>query len=169
MAEKTLTTDQVQVTVSGFFTTHHFLETVMEELGELTLPASGKRGVFRSDDGSEFTVERTSWWRGWHELRENEIVLGTARPQSFWRRTLDVGYRGATYELISAGFWSRGWLLVDKVGTVLLDIQPRGVFRRGAYITILEPVNVDLLVFAYYLVNARWQEHAAATGAAAGS
>jgi hypothetical protein len=167
VAQKTLTTDKVQVTVSGVFTTHHFIETVMEDLGELTLPASGKRGILHSSDGSEFTVERTSWWRGWHELRENEIVLGTARPQNFWRRTMDIGYRGATYDLISAGFWSRGWLLVGQAGTVMLDIQPRGIFRRGAHITILEPVNVDLLVFVYYLVNARWQEQAA--GAAAGS
>jgi hypothetical protein len=53
---------------------------------------------------------------------------------------------------------------------VLLDIQPRGVFRRGAYLTILEPMNIDLLVFTYYLVNARWQEQsAAASSAAAGS
>lgn len=169
MPQNALVTDEVEVTISGFFTTHHFLETVMGGLGELTLPALGKSGVFHSSDGRELTVEQTSWWRGWHELRENGIVLGTARPQGFWRRTMEVGYQGATYDLISAGFWSRGWLFVDKLGTVLLDIQPRGVFRRGAYITILEPVNVDLLIFVYYLVNARWQEQSAAAGAAAGS
>lgn len=170
MPQKALTiTDGVEITVSGFFTTHHFLETVMGGLGKLILPAFDKRGIFYSSDGRELMVERTSWWRGWHELRENGIVLGTARPQGFWRRTMEVGYQGAMYELIPAGFWSRGWLLVDEAGTVLLDIQPRGVFRRGAYLTILEPVNVALLVFAYYLVNARWQEQSAATGAAAGS
>ena len=169
MAQKALITDEVQVTVSGFFTTHHSLETVTGGLGELTLPAFSKGGVFRSGDGRELTVERTSWWRGWHELREDGVVMGTARPRGFWQRTMSVGFRGAMYELVPAGFWSRGWHLVDEAGTALLEIQPRGVFRRGAYLTVLGSVNADLLVFVYYLVNVRWQEQAAAASAAAGS
>ncbi len=68
-----------------------------------------------------------------------------------------------------AGFWSRGWHLIDEAGTTLLEIQPRGIFRRGAYLTIIGPVDADLLVFAYYLVNVRWQEQAAVDSAAAGS
>jgi hypothetical protein len=52
---------------------------------------------------------------------------------------------------------------------ILLEVQPRGIFRRGAYLTILGPVEADLLAFVYYLVNVRWQEQTAAASAAAGS
>ena len=169
MTQEEWTADEVEVVVSGFFTTHHYFQTATGDLGELMLAAFSKGGVFRSADGRELVVERTSWWRGWHELREDGIVLGTARPQSFWRLTMSVGFRGAMYELAPASFWSQGWCLVDGDGTALLEIRPRGVFRRGAYLTIMEPLNVDLLAFAYYLVNTRWQEHSAAAGAAAGS
>ena len=169
IAQASWVADEIEVVVSGFFTTHHLLQTAAGILGELTLPAFNRTGVFRSADGRELVVERTSWWRGWHELRENAVVLGTACPRGFWRRTIEVGFRGAMYELVPASFWSRGWRLLDEMGTTLVEVQPRGVFRRGAYLMIMEPVSVDLLVFTYYLVNVRWQEQAAAAGAAAGS
>ncbi|MFQ6102155.1 MAG: hypothetical protein ACE5OS_13100 [Anaerolineae bacterium] len=169
MTQEMCMADEVEVVVSGFFTTHHFLQTTTGVLGELVVPALSTSGIFRATDGRELRVERTSWWRGWYELREDGVVLGTARPQGFWRRTMNVGFRGAMYELVPAGFWSRGWHLVDEAGTALLEIQPRGILRRGAYLTIMGPVNADLLVFAYYLVNVRWQEQAAAASAAAGS
>ena len=169
IAQESWVADEIEVVVSGFFTTHHLLRTATGILGELTLPAFNRSGLFRSADGRELVVERTSWWRGWHELRENNVVLGTACPRGFWRRTIEVGFRGAMYELVPTSFWSRGWLLLDEMGTTLIEVQPRGVFRRGAYLMIMEPVSVDLLVFTYYLVNVRWQEQAAAAGAAAGS
>ena len=168
MAQESWVADEIEITVSGFFTTHHFLQTATGVLGELTLSAFSTSGVFCSAAGRELAVQRTSWWRGWHELRENGVVLGTACPRGFWRRAMEVGFQGAMYELVSAGFWSRGWLLLDEMGTTLIEVHPRGVFRRGAYLMIVEPVSADLLVFAYYLANVRWQEQSAA-GAAAGS
>jgi len=167
MARDALMANAVEVEVWGFFTTHHRMQTEAGTLGEFIFPAFSAGGVFYAADGRELVVERTSWWRGWHELRENEVVLGAARPQSFWRHTMSVGFRGAMYELAPVSFWSRGWHLIDEAGTVLLEVQPRGIFRRGAYLSVLAPANADLLIFAYYLVNVRWQEHAAATGAAA--
>jgi hypothetical protein len=169
MARELWATDEIEVDVSGFFTTHHFLQTAAKTLGEWALPAFRSGGVFRAADGRELVVERTSWWRGWHQLREDGVVLGTARPCGFWRRTMSVGLRGLMYELEPAGFWSRGWHLVDGAGTMMLDSQPRGIFRRGACIAIQCPVDADLLVFVYYLVSVRWQEQAAAASAAAGS
>lgn len=169
MNQESWVADEIEVTVSGFFTTHHVLQTSAGNLGKLTLPALSKSGVFRFAGGRELVVARTSWWRGWHELRENGIVLGTACPQGFWRRTMEIGFRGAMYELVPASFWARRWLLLDETGATLIEVQPRGAFRRGAYLTIVEPVSIDLFVFAYYLVNARWQEQSAAAGTAAGS
>jgi hypothetical protein len=161
--------DAAEVIVSGFFTTHHCVQTATEILGELTLPAFSKQGAFYAADGRELVVQRTNWWRGWHEMREGGIVVGTARAESFWRRTTGIGFRGAMYELQPADFWSRGWRLLDETGATVVEIRPRGVFRRGAYLTVMKPVTVDLLVFSYYLVNVRWQEQTAAAGAAAGS
>jgi hypothetical protein len=50
---------------------------------------------------------------------------------------------------------------------ILVEVWPRGFFRRGAQLVVKGAVHADLLVFTYYLVNARWQEQAAAGGAAA--
>jgi len=166
MRREVWTTGEIEVDVWGFFTTHHRLQTELEVLGEITL-SSFSGGVFHSVDGRDLVLARTSWWRGWHELRENGIVLGTSRPEGFWQRTTRIGFRGKMYWLEPAGFWSRGWHLTDGAGTVLLDVQPRGLLRRGAYLTIVGSVHADLLVFAYYLVNVRWQEQSAAASAAA--
>ena len=158
---------EIEVDVFGFFATHHHMQMMKGTLGEFTFPAFGTSGVFRFDSGRELVVGRTSWWRGWHELRGNGIVLGTARPRGFWWHTLDVGFRGQMYELAPASFWSRGWHLVDGTGVILVEVWPRGFFRRGAQLVVKRAVHTDLLVFTYYLVNARWQEQAAAGGAAA--
>ena len=159
--------DGVEVTVSGTFTTHHRLDTAAGCLGELTLPAFRRGGIFRAADGRELSVRRTKWWRGWYEMSEDGVVLASARPRGAFRREILIAFAGQEHTLTPAGFLRRGWLLGDGAGTVLLEIQPRGVFRRGAYLTILAPVDADLLAFAYYLVQMRWQEESAAAGAAA--
>ena len=166
MRRELWTTGEIEVDVWGFFTTHHRLQTETGVLGELVL-SSFSGGVFHFVDGRDLVVERTSWWRGWHELRENGVVLGTARPQDFWQRTTSVGFRGKMHQLKPVGFWSRGWTLTDEARTALVEVQPRGCLRWGAYLTIMGPVHTGLLVFTYYLVNVRWQEQAAAAGAAA--
>jgi len=169
MAQEVWTADEIEVAVSGFFTTHHCLQTATEALGELILSAFSTSGVFRFADGRELVVRRTSWWRGQHELEEDGLVLGAARSRGFWRSEMDIMFQEAAYGLVPADSWSNRWDLVDDAGAVLLEICPRGLFRRGASLTIRGPLNTDLLVFAYYLVNARWQERGAAAAAAAGS
>jgi hypothetical protein len=161
--------DGVEVTVSGAFTTHHRLDTAAGSLGEFTLAAFRRGGIYRAADGRELSVRPAKWWRGWYELSEGGIVLASARPRGAFRREILIEFGRQEHTLLPAGLLRRGWLLSDGTGTVLLEIQPRGVFRRGAYLTILAPVDADLLAFAYYLVQKRWQEEsAAAHGAAAG-
>jgi len=164
--QATWATDGIEVVVSGCLTTHHDMRAATGSLGTLTLPAFAVGGIFRAADGRELVVRRTSWWRGEHELRMGGVVLGTARPRGFWRQTMSVGFGGLMYELEPVGFWSSGWRLTDGAGTALLEIRPRGVLRRGAYLTVLAPVHADLLLFAYYLVNVCWQEQTAAAAAA---
>ncbi|MBN1976793.1 MAG: hypothetical protein JW918_05280 [Anaerolineae bacterium] len=169
MKDQMWTSGEIEVEMWGCFTTHHLLRTEMGTLGEMTLPALSSGGVFEAADGRNLVLEKTSWWRGWHELRENGIVVGAARPVGFWGRTMSVGFRGVMYELVPAGFWSDGWRLLDGADTVLVEVGRWGFFRRKVALTVRGPVHPDLLVFVYYLVNVRWQEQTAAAAAAAGS
>jgi hypothetical protein len=150
-------TDKIEVVVSGISTTHHRLQTAAGALGEFTFPALRTSGIFRAADGRELAVRRTNWWRGRHELREGEIVLGTARLRSAFRREIVIRFGGWEYALKPSGLQTRHWHLTDETGATLLEIRPRGVFRRGAYLTIQHSMDADLLIFAYYLVH-RGQE-----------
>ena len=161
--------EEIEALVSGAFTTHHQLWTETGTLGELTLPAFRATGVFRAADGREWAVRRTSWWRGQHEMRERGVLLGTAWPRGFFRREIALRFGAGEYLLRSTSFWGRSWCLADAVDGTLLEIRPRGVFRRGAYLSVLVPVDVPLLVFAYYLVHTRWQEESAAASSASSS
>jgi hypothetical protein len=168
MAQDVWEANEIEVTVSGAFTTHHRLETAAGSLGEFTFPTFRMHAVFRTADGRELLAQRVVWWRGQHELREGSVVLATARPSSFWSRALTIGFGGREYALWS-DFWARRWRLANAAGTVLLEVRPRGVFRRGVCLTVRGAVDADLLAFAYYLVHVRWEEQHAAGAAAAGS
>ena len=169
MGQETYLTNEIEILVEGFFTSHHYLTTPAGELGEVT--ARSGSATFTAADSREFEIQRTSFWRGWYELRQNGIVIGGAVPEGFWRRTFQLGYRGLEgYVLEPTSVWNRSWRLVDPSGTALLDLEPRGVFKRGARVAVLGEVDLELLAFTYYLVNVRWQEqHAAASAAASGS
>jgi hypothetical protein len=158
---------EVEVDAWGLFTTHHQMNLREGLLGELTLPALSNGGVFQYADGREIEMEKTSWWRGWHELRENGIVVGSARPLGFWGQRISIGYRGRMYELVAAGFWGDRWHLMDESGTVFVEIWRQGLFRQKVAMMAHLEVQSDLLVFAYYLTHARWQEQSAAAAAAA--
>jgi hypothetical protein len=162
MRRETWLADRVEVTVSGVLTTHHLLQTATGILGELTVPALRKRAVFRTTEGRELVIVQTSWWRGTVELREDSAVVGTAQPLGIFRRENLVRFGDLDYRLRAIGFWGRIWRLVDEAGQRLLDLRPRGPFQRGAILSILNPVHLDLLVFTYHLVNTRWHEQTAA-------
>ena len=167
MTGGTLLADEIRVTVSGLFTTHHRLRARTIALGVLTIPVLKAEAVFYAADGRELILDRTSWWRRTYELRANDVLLGTARPLGILRRENDLRFDGRTYRLSAIGVWGRIWRLVGPSGNIVAEIRPRGVFSRGAILCIFESVDLDLLVFAYHLVNACWHDQAAAAGAAA--
>jgi hypothetical protein len=166
MSETSLMLDEIEVEVSGFFTTHHYFETESGTLGELTFPAFSSYGVFQAADGRELLMQKTHWLGSAHEFIEGEVVRGTADRQGLFKREIDVQFDGQEYVLEPTGVLSRGWYLVGAAGTVLLEIQPRGLLQQGAYLSILGALDFDLVVFAYYLIHMRWQEDAAAAAAA---
>lgn len=166
MVDQEWVADQIEVVVSGFLTTRHDMGTPAGPLGELTLPAFRMGGLFRGADGGEIEVRQPSWWKSEHELRQGEALLAVAWPRGFFQQQIEVRFGDQVYMLDRASFWNRSWRLVDAQGRALLEIEPRGIFRRGAYLKVLGEVELPLLVFAYYLIHKRWETEAAAAAAA---
>lgn len=161
------TVQEIEVLVEGFFTTHHLLQTQTEVVGELTVPAMSKQAIFVGAGDDELEMRKPSWWKSYFELRRAGSLLGSAGPKRFFSRDVVVEYGTERYVLCPAGFWSRAWQLVDAEENVLVEVEPRGAFRRGAYLTALDQVDRELLVFTYFLVQERWQAETATAAVAA--
>ncbi len=161
--------DEIEVEVSGLFTTHHHLQTRSGTLGKLKFPAFGQYAVYHTGDGRELLMQKTHWLGTAHELVEGELVRGRGDRPGLLPRDIAIWFDGQEYSLEPEGILSRGWYLVDASGSRLLEIQPRGILKQGAYLTITGAVDADLAAFAYYLVHMRQQEDAAAGAAVAAS
>lgn len=165
MTHNTFMIDQIEVQMSGLFTTHHYFQAEGEMLGELTCPAFGQQAIFQAGDGRTLGVRKTSLLGSSYELVEANSARGTAGPRKVFSREISVHYEGTAYLLRPEGVFSRDWFLVDAQGSTLLEIQPRGVFKQGAFLYPRQVLDFDLVVFAYYLVHVRQQEEAAAAAA----
>jgi hypothetical protein len=159
--------DEIEVTVSGFFTTHHRFATEAGVRGEFTFPAFASYATFRTTGGRELLMQKVHWLGSSHELIDGEMVRGTADRQSLFSREIDISYGGWEYLLAPAGFLSQGWYLTDDEGTQLVELQPRGILSQGFFLITAVPLDVELLAFAYYLVHVRRQEDSAAVAASA--
>jgi hypothetical protein len=169
VGQQSWTLDQIEVEVSGFFTTHHYLESEAGTLGKLTFPAFSQQGNLQTADGRELVMQKRSWLGSAHEALEGERIRGTADRRGLLSRDILVQFDGKAYTLEPEGLLSRGWFLLDAEGNELLEIQPRGILKQGAYLMIKGVVAADLIAFAYYLVYMRQQEDAAAAAAASAS
>ena len=174
MARQWYALDEIEVDVRGFFTTHHDFGTGLGSWGKLTFPAFANHGTFRAADGRELLMRKVHWLGSAHEFSDGGRVRGSADRAGVLSREIELLFDGQHYVLEPEGILSRGWRLTDAQGRHLLEIQPRGILRQGAYLTALgqhpemvEALSPDLLAFAYYLVYTRWQEDAAAGAAAA--
>lgn len=167
MARETGAVDVIEVSVAGFFTTHHYFETEAGSWGELTFPAFSDHGTFRTAHGRELMMRKIHWLGTAHELLERETVRGTADRRGLFHREMVIRFDGLEYLLEPAGLFSQGWYLVDVLGNRLLEIQPRGIFGQGACLMLPTTLNADLVAFAYYLVHVRRQEDTVVVAAAA--
>jgi len=167
MTKQIWTVDEIEVDVSGHFTTHHYLRTRSGDLGEITFAAFAQEAVYRAADGRELRMQNTHWLGGRYELVDGGVVRGTAAQPGFFRQDLAIQLDGQQYSLEPEGCLRQGWHLVDVERNRLLEIQPQGMFKQGAYLTITGSVDADLAIFAYYLYQIRQQEMAAAGAAAA--
>lgn len=165
MSQEFWKVDEIEVTVSGFFTTHHTFSTAEGVWGEMTFPAFDRSAVFERADGHRLEMRRTRWWSGDYELLDGEVVRGTADRQRLLNRDLVVQFGGQEYRLLPEGAFKMGWFLTGAEGSRLVEVQPRGAFKQGAHITLGGWLDPDLVMFAYYLVHMRKQEEAAAVAA----
>ena len=158
--------DEIEVAVSGFFTTHHHFQTEWGGLGKCTFPAFSQHAIYRTAEGRELLMQKSHWLGSAHELVDGGSVRARADRAGLFRRDILIQFDGREYTLEPEGLFSRGWLLFDAGGTKVLEYRPRGAFKQGAYLTISGSINSDLVAFVYYLVHMRQQEDAAATTAA---
>jgi hypothetical protein len=169
MSSEVWRTGQIEVDVSGAFTTHHHFLSEAGELGELTIPAFSQQGIYQSAGSRKVLMRKTSWLGSGFELLEGDTVCGHAERRGLFSPDILVQFAEQEYVLEPEGLFSRGWYLVDTQGARKLEVRPRGVLRQGAYLTIQGAIDSDLAVFAYYLVQMRQQEDAAAAAAVSGA
>lgn len=157
--------EQIEIDVTGFFTTHHRFETDSGVCASLTFPAFSDHSACRMADGRELVMRKVRWLGSAHELIDGEVTRGTADRSGLFRSEIAIRFDGQKYVLEPEGCLRQGWYLVDQAGNMLLEIQPRGILRQGAFLTVMAPVDAALVAFAYYLVYTRQQEDAAAVAA----
>ena len=167
MAQDTIALGMIEVDVSGFFTTHHRFETTSGLWGELTLPAFSNYATFQTPSGHDLLLRKVHWLGSAHEASENGIVRGTADRRGAFDRDMVLWFDGQECLLQAAGLLNQGWYLVDYMGYQVLEVQPRGLLRQGAYLKLFDLLDVGLVAFTYYLVHVRWQEDAAVVAATA--
>lgn len=161
--------DEIEIEVSGLFTTHHYLQTRSGTLGSLKFPAFGQYAIYHTADGRELLMQKTHWLGTAHELVEGELVRGRGDRPGLLRRDIAIWFDDQEYSLEPEGLLSRGWYLVDASSNKLMELQPRGILKQGAYLTIIGAIDTDLVAFAYYLTYMRQQEDAAVAVAASAS
>lgn len=159
----------IEVDVTGFFTTHHYLQAEWGDLGELTFRAFNQGATYEAVDGRKVTMQKSHWLGTAHEMIDGGVVRGRGDRPGLLRTDIALQFDGQDYILEPEGLLKQGWFLLDAERHVLVEIQPRGVFRQGAYLKLRAPVELDLLAFAYYLVHMRNQENAAVVAATSAS
>ena len=165
MKEQTATLGTIEVDVTGFFTTHHYLRAGWGELAELTFPAFAQCATYEALDGRKITMQKRHWLGTAYEMVDGDAVRAWADRPGLLRRDMAVQFDGRDYWLEPEGFLKQGWFLLDAERRTLMEIQPRGVLRQGAYLTVHSSIELDLVAFTYFLVQMRQQEDAAAVAA----
>lgn len=169
MDKKTGMIGTIEVTVKGAFTTHHYLQAEWGDLGELTFPAFSRGATYEALDGRKVAMQKRGWLGSAHEMVDGGVVRGAANQPKLLHRDIAIQFDGQDYSLEPEGILKQGWLLLDAGRNTIMEIQPRGVFKQGAYLILHSAIEVDLAAFAYYLVHMRKQEESAAVAATSAS
>jgi hypothetical protein len=167
MKHRRLEISQIEVVVTGLFTTHHDLLTCSGSLGKLRFAAFSECGVLKTKDGRELVMQKPKMLSTVLEMTEGDTLRSTADRMGLLDQRRIIEYDGAFYQMQPEGLFKQGWFLVDHENHVLAEIQPRGAFKQGALITILGPVDADLIAFAYFVFYMYTSEQAVVVAATA--
>jgi hypothetical protein len=162
MEKAEIRADLVVTSVSGTFSTEHLFQTSAGILGVLKLKSSKAKGSFQTADGTVYDFDHAAFLKPNYQLKLDDEVLIRSEKRSTLGRQLKVHVNGKTYLLRPGGGTTRSWTLWDEDEYKVCEIQPKGVFSRGAKILIRQEIEMPLLVFTYCLVIKRWQEESSA-------
>lgn len=155
--------------VSGFWTPRHTFWRDAEKLGVLAMERRGlgpiTSGVWRPEKGEVLHFRRDpgilrsqfSLWTEGHEW------LGSSLRWSFLRRDISISTGNKPHRLLPLPTFGRGWRLVAPKTGELARIRPS--LGRGARIEVYRKVDLELLLFAYFLgaqlgLESLWPAHA---------
>ncbi len=165
MNKEYFTTDLIAVIETGIFKTEHVFGTQSDVLGVLTLNAGKSEGTYTDQEDLSLVFEKTSFWKSHYELKQEGAVIASAAPRGGLSRVSIINFEGEPYALLPGKGMSRSWTLKNSQDQFLCEFKPRGMFKRGAMLRILNQVSISLLVFSYCLVIKKWQEQSAAGAA----
>jgi hypothetical protein len=89
-------------------------------------------------------------------------VIASAAPRGGLSRVVIIAFEDEFFALLPGKGMSRSWTLRNSQDQVLCEFKPRGTFKRGAMLRILNQISISLLVFSYCLVSIKWQQQSAA-------
>ena len=150
--------DLIEVRVAGFFKTKHTFHTLSQDLGTLLIKGGKSCGMFHGADNENYQIEQPSIWKKYYQIREENKVLGAAKPPGFFSRNFLINLEGTLFALTPEKFWSNKYYLIDVAGQIVASVLSRGVFKRGALVSVYQPIPLILLVLAYFLVTKSWHE-----------
>ena len=167
MAEDMWAHDEIVVDVGGFWTTEHVFRSVAGTLAVLKVPAGMSEGSYQAPSGRQVVVRRSGCLSRSYELTDGGAVRGAAEPQGLFKQGYLIRFDDQELDLVPEGLFRQGWLLVDAGDRVVLRLDPRGIFQRGARLLAPYPIEFPLAVLAYYLYQVIQQETAAVAATAA--
>jgi hypothetical protein len=166
MNNESFTADLITVIEKGFFLkTEHLFGTQSDTLGVLTLNAGKTEGTFTGQEDLSLIFEKIGFWKSHYELKQEGMVIASAVPRGGFSRVLIITCEGELFALLPGKGLSRSWILKNSQDQFLCEFKPRGTFKRGAMLRIINQIPISLLVFSYCLVSKKWQEQPAAAAA----
>ena len=162
MNNESFTADLIAVVETGIFKTEHLFGTQSGVLGVLALNAGKTKGTYTGLEDLSLVFEKINFWKSQYELKQEGAVIASAAPRGGLSRVVIITFEGEPYALLPGKGLSRSWTLKNSQDQFLCEFKPRGTFKRGAMLRILNQVPISLMVFSYCLVRNKWQEQSAA-------
>ncbi|MGD8397874.1 MAG: hypothetical protein PVG11_03380 [Anaerolineae bacterium] len=167
MADDLWTLDEISVDVAGFFTTEHTFHAGGRTLATMKVPAGNAEATYRGHEGRLVVIRRTGCLSGGYEMKVGGVIRGTAAPRGAFKPGYALRFDGEAFEIVPAGIFRQDYLLVDTGGSTLLRASPQGVFKRGAYLSVSQPLPLPLVVLAYFMYTVIQAQTAAVAATAA--